>query len=147
MKEIEEEAATEFRNELLMGMSAKAMRTFETGATRDSDDNKLDFEGFLSPFVLERYAQYMNLHRKQADGKLRDSDNWQHGIPLTVYLKSMWRHFFDVWKLHRNANCPIYDQKDGHSVKLDEALCAVIFNASGMLHEIMKAQYQNTKGT
>jgi len=39
------------------------MRTFASGATRDADDHKLDFEGFLSPFVLERYAQYMHKHQ------------------------------------------------------------------------------------
>ena len=57
------------------------MRNFDTGATRDVDTNKLDFEGFLSPVVLERYAEYMHKNRVQADGNLRDSDNWQKGIP------------------------------------------------------------------
>jgi len=81
----------------------EVIRRFDTGATRDTDEGKLDFEGFLSPLVLERYAQYMNKHRKQSDGKLRDSDNWQKGIPLKAYIKSLWRHFFDLWKIHRGA--------------------------------------------
>ena len=72
------------------------MRKFNTGATRDVDNDKLDFEGFLSPTVLIRYAEYMHTHRKQSDGALRDSDNWQKGIPKEVYMKSMWRHFMDV---------------------------------------------------
>lgn len=63
------------------------MRHFPTGATRNLDDDKIDFEGFLSPLVIERYGQYMHRHRVQADGILRDSDNWQRGIPLSAYMK------------------------------------------------------------
>src|SRR5687768_4320669 len=36
-----------------------AMREFETGATRNLDNGKLDYEGFLSPLVMERFAEYM----------------------------------------------------------------------------------------
>jgi len=102
------------------------MRQFETGATRDSDDNKLDFEGFLSPIALEAFAQYMHKNRLQADGKLRDSDNWQKGIPKSAYMKSMWRHFFAVWKNYRLGK----DYK--------EDLCALFFNVQGLLHEEVK---------
>ena len=105
------------------------MRTFDTGATRDSDDGKFDYEGFLSPLVLERYAEYMHLHRKQAGGKLRDSDNWQKGIPIAQYCKSLWRHFVDIWTLHRGWPA---------KATLEDALCAVLFNAMGMLHEVVK---------
>jgi hypothetical protein len=75
----------------------KVVRTFGTGATRDLDVNKLDFEGFLSPLVLKRYAEHMHKARKLPDGSLRASDNWQLGIPKDAYMKSMFRHFFDVW--------------------------------------------------
>lgn len=102
------------------------MRQFETGATRDSDENKLDFEGFLSPLVIERYAEYMHSHRIQADGKLRDSDNWQLGITISAYMKSMWRHFFAVWKGHRTSEIP------------EEELCALLFNVNGLLLEVLK---------
>ena len=105
------------------------MRKFKTGATRDDDLSKLDFEGFYSPLVMERFAEYMSKHRKQADGKLRDSDNWQKGIPKEVYIKSCFRHFMDWWKFHRG-----YKGRDD----LEEALCAVIFNAQGYLFEILK---------
>ena len=105
------------------------MRKFESGATRNNDEENLDYEGFLSPLTLERYAEYMHLHRKQADGEMRDSDNWQNGIPQTSYMKSMWRHFFDVWKIHRGYSCGVSEQ---------EALCALLFNVMGMLHEVLK---------
>jgi len=106
-----------------------AMRSFETGATRNTDAGKLDYEGFLSPLVLKRYAEYMNKHRVQADGSLRDSDNWQKGIPRNVYMKSAWRHFFDWWSCHRNLGT-------GGQVELEESLCALVFNAMGYLHEL-----------
>lgn len=116
----------------------EAMRAFDTGATRSNDAGKLDFEGFLSPYALERYAQYLNNNRIQADGKVRDSDNWQKGIPKTAYMKSMWRHFFDVWKEMR-----------GLSTKetLEENLCALLFNVMGLLHEIVKERTKNGTDT
>lgn len=103
------------------------MRTFSSGATRDSDTTKLDYEGFLSPLVLKRYAEYMHKHRQQADGTLRDSDNWQKGIPFDAYMKSMWRHFMDVWRQHRGL---------AGDDTLEDSLCAVLFNAMGYLHEL-----------
>lgn len=106
------------------------VRKFETGATRSPEEWKYDYEGFLSPRVLERYAAYMHKHRIQTDGSLRASDNWQKGIPRDSYMKSLWRHFIDVWKNHRRLYTP---------ESVEENLCAVIFNASGYLHEILKA--------
>lgn len=105
------------------------MREFSTGATRNIDDNKLDFEGFISPLALEEFAKYMHEHRMQADGKLRDSDNWQKGIPQDQYMKSMWRHFFDTWKNHRGHETPEDQIKN---------LCGLMFNVQGYLHELLK---------
>lgn len=109
------------------------MREFETGATRDTDVVKYDYEGFLSPLVLERFGAYMHKHRTQADGSLRDSDNWQKGIPLSVYIKSAFRHFIEWWKAHR----------DGRFDEAEEALCALLFNVQGYLHELLKSQAKN----
>jgi hypothetical protein len=107
------------------------VRQFETGATRDTDNGKLDYEGFLSPLVLQRYAQYLHKHRLQSDGKIRASDNWQKGMPLAVYMKSAWRHFVDWWTWHRNPHVET-------RFNVEEALCATIFNASGYLHELLQ---------
>lgn len=107
------------------------MRKFASGATRDSEVDKFDYEGFLSPLALEAYAAYMHKHRKQADGSLRDSDNWQKGIPLDAYAKSEWRHHMDFWKCHRGL--PAKDD-------VVSSLCAIIFNCSGYLHEYLKAR-------
>lgn len=105
------------------------MRRFDSGATRDSNENKYDYEGFISPIVLEAYGKYMHKHRKQADGKLRDSDNWQKGIPQDAYIKSAFRHFVDWWKEHRKIK-----SQDG----IEEAICALLFNAMGYLYEVLK---------
>lgn len=107
------------------------MREFDTGATRDTDTGKLDYEGFLSPIVLQRYAQYMHKNRVQADGNIRASDNWQKGIPLGAYMSSAHRHFMDWWLNH-----------DGWPANADteEAICALLFNAMGYLHETLKGQ-------
>lgn len=105
------------------------IRQFSTGANRDLDTNKLDYEGFLSPLVLEAFATYMNFNRVLADGSVRDSDNWQKGIPLDVYMKSGYRHFIDFWKAHR-----------GHTVKegIVWAILGLMFNLQGYLHELLK---------
>ena len=105
------------------------VRQFETGATRDLDDTKYDYEGFLSPLVLQRFAQYMHEHRTQSDGSLRASDNWQKGIPLDAYMKSGHRHFMDWWMNHR-------DLKANEDV--ETSLCALMFNVQGYLHETLK---------
>lgn len=109
------------------------IRIFQTGATRDTEENKLDYEGFLSPLVLERYAQYMHKHRRQSDGSLRASDNWQKGIPVEVYMKSMWRHFMSVWSGYRSGRLS------------EEDICALLFNAMGMLHETIKGHHDKSR--
>jgi len=118
------------------------VRVFDTGATRDTETGKLDFEGFLSPAVLERYAEYMHRNRFLSDGSLRDSDNWQKGIPRTAYMKSLWRHFFDAWKLHRGLAAT--DRSTGKAITLEDALCGVLFNAMGYLHELLKGEIHAT---
>jgi hypothetical protein len=110
----------------------KVTRIFATGATRDTDEGKLDFEGFLSPLVIKAFAEYMHEKRKMPDGSMRDADNWQKGIPLEAYMKSMWRHFFAVWASYRHPEHTCADA--------EEELLALLFNVQGMLHEILKAR-------
>ena len=116
---------------------AGSVRTFSSGATRHADDKKYDYEGFLSPWAIRRYGEYMHAHRVQADGTKRDSDNWQKGIPIDQYMKSLLRHVFDVHSIHRGLKT--FDTKDGEEIGIEDALCGVIFNAFGFLHERLKA--------
>jgi NAD-dependent SIR2 family protein deacetylase len=114
------------------------IRTFDSGATRDTDTDKLDFSGFLSPIALDIYAEYMHKHRKQSDGQLRASDNWQKGMPEEEVIKSLWRHNHDVWKLYRGYK--VHDRKDGHEITKKEALCAALFNNFVLLHQLANAE-------
>lgn len=105
------------------------MRNFESGATRNDDSNELDFEGFLSPIVLKRFAEHMHKNRFQADGKIRSGDNWQKGISIDSYAKSLIRHTMDFWLNHRG-----YKGRED----IETALSAIIFNAQGYLYELLK---------
>lgn len=114
-------------------MSTQPIRQFASGATRDADTDKLDLEGFLSPLVIDRFGEYMHEKRKLPDGSYRDSDNWQLGIPLAQYMKSLLRHVKDAWSAHRG-----YGTRSGDDIETE--LCAVLFNAQGYLHELLKAK-------
>lgn len=114
------------------------MRTFETGATRDDADDKPDYAGFLCPLVVERYGAYMHSHRKQADGKLRASDNWKKGMTIAVYFSSLCRHHLDLWKLILGFKVVKMEHGVGHEVDIEEACCAIMFNVMGILHEVLK---------
>jgi hypothetical protein len=119
------------------------MRQFATGATRDSDEGKNDYEGFLSPLVLEAYGDYMTEHRVQSDGSLRDSDNWQKGISTEAYAKSLIRHVFDFWKLHRGWK--VKPELRGGTLQTPTKktlLCAILFNTMGYLFELLKEETQ-----
>lgn len=106
-------------------------RYFSTGATRDTDEGKFDYEGFDHPLVDHRFAAYMHQHRKQSDGRLRDGDNWTKGMPRRQYLKSLIRHIKDVQLISKG--CADKASTDD----LVEALCAVRFNVNGLLLELL----------
>jgi hypothetical protein len=104
------------------------VRTFNSGATRNTDAEKPDYEGFLSPLVIEAFGAYMHKHRIQADGKLRDSDNWQKLFGedhYAVCIKSASRHFLAWWKAHRG-----YEAED-----IEESMMALMFNVQAYMHK------------
>lgn len=110
-----------------------AVRQFDTGATRSADATRDDPEGYLSPLVIDRFNAYMTKHRVMADGNLRDSDNWQKGMPRASYIKGAWRHFLHWWTRHRGHK--VNDPKA--AADMEEDLCALIFNVQGYLHELL----------
>jgi hypothetical protein len=114
------------------------IRTFKTGATRDTAQDKLDYVKALSPIVLRRYVQYLDKHRLQPDGSYREFDNWKRGIPQETYRSSHGRHFWDDWLLSEG-----YETEDNHGpvTDIEEVLCAELFNIQGRLHEILKARF------
>lgn len=113
------------------------VRRFESGATRDTDQNKLDFEGFLNPLVDESFALFMHKHRVQPGGGLRSADNWQKGIPKDVYMKSLFRHFQHLRLLHRGYEAR---NEKGNLVTLEGTLNAIRFNTQGYLLETLKEE-------
>jgi hypothetical protein len=128
-----ESQASEFSDEqpkTETAQPATRLRRFRTGATRDTDEDKLDYDGFLSPLVLERYARYMHRHRVQSDGTVRDSSNWKAGIPRKQYVKSLYRHFMDV-VLHQHDYAQLAREK------IEDAICGCLFNLMGLLHEVL----------
>jgi hypothetical protein len=110
------------------------MNNFDTGATRDTSEGKLVFDKFFSHPVLVQYAKYMNMNRLQSDGQLRDGDNWQKGIPQEKYMESTYRHFMDFWAYHRETEYRDRQQ----DVEGIGAICGLLFNVMGWLHEWLK---------
>lgn len=112
----------------------EAIRTFTSGATRDTAEGKLSYVEALAPIVLRRYLQYLNKHRLQTDGRMRDFDNWKKGIDKDTYLDSTGRHFVSLWLIHQG-----FQASDNHGkVDIEDALCAIIFNTMGYLFELLK---------
>ena len=103
-----------------------SIRKFKSGSTRDTDKNKHDIEAFINPLVMDRYYAYMNQHRRQSDGKLREGDNWQKGFGKDVCAKSLMRHVHDFHLAHRG-----YKSQQ----EIDQSLCAIIFNAMAYILE------------
>ena len=112
------------------------LRTFVTGATRDTGSEKLEPYGFISPLVLHRFSEYMHGHRKQSDNSRRDSDNWQKGFPRASYRHSLLRHLMDWWLVSRGLE-PRYGTSPLTPTNEQDLLCAVLFNVQGLLHELL----------
>jgi hypothetical protein len=109
---------------------------FDTGATRSASEGKIDFEGHINPFVEHVYGKYMNEHRVQRDGKLRASDNWQLGIPIPNYMKSLVRHMNELRCMYRGTT--MINSDNGEVFKLRDVLCALRFNIDGLMLELIK---------
>jgi hypothetical protein len=107
-----------------------AIRQFPSGATRNSASGKLDYDGSLSLSVLEAFAEYMRFNAVMPDGSLRPCDDWKRGVPVDEYRKSLWRHHVDAARALQGLS-----SREG----VVFALCGVIFNAQGALHELLAA--------
>lgn len=123
------------------------MRTFQSGAVRDTSADKLDYEACLSPLVLKRYAEYVKSCRVQPDGKIRADDNWQKGFGLKIWMKSKLRHIIRTWHLHRRLlrkdTLAEEDYVDEEAIVV--SLCAEFFNTHGMLHEILASKMKGDR--
>jgi hypothetical protein len=130
------------------------MRNFNEKAKRDGLNGKLHPYGFSHPLCDHVFNKYMDYHREQADGQLREPDNWWGGWDRKISLDSLARHVEDLKCLH--AGYMVYKQKvdNGeitHVVKKGfkpekgwkevteaETVCAIRFNSMAYLLEILK---------
>lgn len=106
-----------------------SIRTFKSGANRNSEEGKRDIEAYLNPRALQIYCDYMYKHQFLEDGTKRPGDNWQKGFGKDVCAKSLMRHVLDFWLFHRGYK--------GRETIVD-ALCAIIFNSFAYLLELEK---------
>jgi len=121
---------------------AYKMRDLETGAIRDTLEGKLSFVKALSPIVLERYVQYLGKHRNLPDGRLRDWDNWKLGIDKEIFLDGLGRHFWASWLLLQG-----FPASDNHGpVTLLDSLFGVMFNAQGLIRELLEDEKEDVAG-
>ncbi len=127
--------AMEREDKAFVAVGNGVQQDFGTGATRSSDTGKIDFEGHISPFVLQVFGEYMNAHRVQRDGKIRGSDNWQSGIPMHRYVKSLIRHVIEFWTMWRGAEVKNPDA-NGKPFTFQEVLSAILFNVMGIIFEM-----------
>jgi len=87
----------------------------------------------MSPIVLKRFAEYMDLHRKQTDGVLREPDNWQKLFGdkhEDVCMDSLYRHLMDVWLINKGFKSEARED-------IESALCAILFNAQAWLFKVL----------
>lgn len=135
------------------------MRTFETGATRDISKGKIHYYGFQHPLCDYSFGKYMLSHQKQADGNMREANNWWSGWDRKISLDSMSRHLEDLKLIHAGFyvyKVRITDLETGETsedtvvsiepkteeyyvlVTEEEACNAIRFNADAYKLEVLK---------
>lgn len=97
------------------------MRTFKSGAIRDSEEEKEDYTETISWTAFKRYAKYMTACKKKYG-----AGNFKKGMPIDAYERSLLRH---VQKYMENK----YEQ--GNVEVESDHLSAIVFNVFGIMHE------------
>ena len=96
------------------------VRTFESGAIRDSLEGKESYVESISWLTMKRYAQYMT---KAASKYGRG--NWIKGIPAESYEDSLIRH------IQKYLSNKYYGTEVEPEV---DHLSAALFNLQGLIH-------------
>jgi len=119
-----EEKLTQIKETLKFDSGKLQNRVFETGAMRDSDNDKEDYIESISWIALQRYCKYMKTQESKYG-----RGNWKKGIPIEEYEKSLFRHIQKyIANKYDNANL---------EPEIDH-LSAALFNLQGLIHEIEK---------
>jgi hypothetical protein len=106
-------------------------KTYDSGAIRSDDGDKIDPEASLSPLAVLMYCEYMKKHTLLPDGSKRLFDNWQQGFPKDRLIKSLLRHSLDLWLYQRDFAGAAVESED-------DALSAIFFNVQTLMHQRMK---------
>lgn len=115
------------------------MRKFSSGATRDSNDDKVDYLKITPAIIDHSFGQYMRRKRVQPDGSLRDFDNWQGGFGDTPEenarqcLDSIDRHVKDIALILDGYTV----NERGTPISLEDSWNAIRFGSqAGLFHFI-----------
>jgi hypothetical protein len=100
----------------------------------------MEYARFMDSKVLKTYAGYLTRHRATPDGNVREPDNWKKGIPTQNYVDSLWRHLMDVWLWSQ-------DHESEMAETIEDSLCAILFNAHGLLYELQKGNAGDARKT
>ena len=73
-------------------------QTFNTGAVRDTDDNK-SRPDLISPFMLERLGLWM-----KAGADKYGEHNWMKGLPVSRCIASLYRHLISYMQGDRSED-------------------------------------------
>jgi hypothetical protein len=128
----------------LTDMRTAEIRTFDGGATRNPLGNKIQYfgpDGLISIPALRAYGRYMRTHRKkEGTDVLRAYNNWRSGagIPQNVCIDSLGRHVLDMAELLEVGE--VIDEITGEIITIEDAACAIIFNAFSILDVELKTQ-------
>ncbi len=87
------------------------VRILESGASRDTDNGKFEYLGFMHPLNDYSFAKYMHKHRFMSDGSMRDANNWWGGFGLDVCIQSLARHIEDLKLIY--AGYFVYEKRVG----------------------------------
>ncbi len=98
----------------LVSAIGKPIRTFDTGATRDTDEGKPRYHAYTCPLVEQKRGEYMLKHQKQGD-TIRPADNWKKRMPLEEILESLIRHVKDL-ELHHDGYTDQCRESDIHEI-------------------------------
>jgi len=111
------------------------MRTFNTGAVRDSEDGKPDFIETQSPLADWRFAQYMTGKKKKYG-----EGNFKKGIDKDSYERSLERHWVKYKALQdcQKYGWPVQDWMEPN----EDHASAIRFNINGIMHEEEMASYK-----
>ena len=110
-------------------MKQKNIRTFKSGAIRDSQEGKESYGETISWTAFKRYAQYMT-GKKEKYG----SGNFKKGIDIDSYEESLIRHYQKYME----------NKYEGGNVEVNEDhMSAIVFNAMGIMHEEERIKKEN----